>query len=514
MMKKILLILTFFLILKSSFSQIRYDDGGIRDNSTQIGEFVVQGNSWTNTRFITYFFQNTTNDIIPQANARAAVKRAFASWQAQTRLYFVEACNAAAADIVIVFGDGNHGDGFPFDGVNGVLAHAFSPPPNAGILAGDMHFDDGETWSELVQGSGFQPIDLQTVALHEIGHSLGLNHTPVTNSIMEAFYNGSRRNLGSDDIAGIRSIYGSPTEFINGNSFCGSSVFSINETLPAGYSIQWSALEPSITFVNNTANGSSTTVSNNGFVGNATIIATLTNGCSFLEFRKQVFIGPPGFGGSYNNGSSSGNPLAIYFPSQGSNNTFNNVCTEYGGYYIDATPYGSASTTWSIPSGLPYNGSLSWSQTTANRVNFYFTGGIAYLQGTVSNGCNSYSQIFAFKTTNCLPIGTDPCAKAISNYSIFTISPNPSSNQIKIGIVSKPAPPPPCLKTVPQNKTGIGYTFSIVNIYNKLGILEKSIKANNTNSIIIPTNTLKTGIYNVEIISGNYIEKKQIIIQK
>ena len=50
--------------------------------------------------------------------------------------------------------------------------------------------------------------DLTTVAIHEFGHALGLNHSPVVGSVMEAFYGGPRRVLHADDIAGITSIYG------------------------------------------------------------------------------------------------------------------------------------------------------------------------------------------------------------------------------------------------------------------------------------------------------------------
>ena len=52
--------------------------------------------------------------------------------------------------------------------------------------------------------------DLLEIAIHELGHSLGLSHSDVEGSIMYAYYNGYRPDvqLHPDDIAGIQYIYG------------------------------------------------------------------------------------------------------------------------------------------------------------------------------------------------------------------------------------------------------------------------------------------------------------------
>jgi hypothetical protein len=51
--------------------------------------------------------------------------------------------------------------GNAFDGVGNVLAQAFYPPPNGDAIAGDLHFDDAETWTRDLPPTG---IDLDTVA--------------------------------------------------------------------------------------------------------------------------------------------------------------------------------------------------------------------------------------------------------------------------------------------------------------------------------------------------------------
>jgi len=56
----------------------------------------------------------------------------------------------------------------------------------------------------------FTGTNLLQVAVHEIGHSLGLGHSDVQNSIMAPFYRGYKPGftLDKDDIDGIRHLYG------------------------------------------------------------------------------------------------------------------------------------------------------------------------------------------------------------------------------------------------------------------------------------------------------------------
>lgn len=253
-MKKYLPILPFILwtITNEALCQesVLYDDwpttvksnAGKKKTPDFQTNFVALGTTWDH-RIISYFFANGTGDIADN-DERQGIRDGFSLWTAQTDLYFLEACSPNDADIVILWTTFDHGDGGPFDGVNGIIGHTLGgPPPNTfGDQAGDIHFDDSETWTLATRPNDNQPIDLVTVAAHEIGHMLGLDHTGVSGSLMLPNYTGSHRFLGSDDIAGIRSLYGLPQTNvpITGPSIvCNSnSTFTLQDQ-PVNTSIAW-----------------------------------------------------------------------------------------------------------------------------------------------------------------------------------------------------------------------------------------------------------------------------------
>ena len=175
-----------------------------QDSDGPVAGFVLRGCSYQGKfRTLTYAFVNGTADIAGN-NERQAIRNAFATWQAQIPIDFVEVATTNSPNFTVGWFTGAHdSDGAPFDGVGNTLAHAFYPPPCGGPNFGKLHFDDAESWK--LDGTNF---DTETVALHEIGHLIGLNHSAVGGSVMFPSYSGQRRALTQDDIDGGRALYG------------------------------------------------------------------------------------------------------------------------------------------------------------------------------------------------------------------------------------------------------------------------------------------------------------------
>jgi len=148
---------------------------------------------------ITYRIKNyPTKSRLSKDEVDYAITRAFSMWEEESKFRFEhKKSRNGKVDIELSFEPKEHGENEVFrDGEHG---HAFEPRSG-----GDVHFNDEQTWT-LDEYNG---INLLFVAVHEIGHSMGLHHSRVSKAVMAPFYRGwdPFLRLTNDDIDGIKTI--------------------------------------------------------------------------------------------------------------------------------------------------------------------------------------------------------------------------------------------------------------------------------------------------------------------
>lgn len=163
------------------------------------------GNGWDGPGLgaaaLTYVFSHVTTQL-DSTTVVSEIQRAMAEWSKVAAITWQSGTNlAGAATLNILFASYAHGDGYPFDGPGGILSHTFYPaPPNPEPIAGDMHFDDSESWRAGTN------TDLFSVALHELGHALGLGHSDDPTAVMYPYYK-IVTTLAAPDKAAILTLY-------------------------------------------------------------------------------------------------------------------------------------------------------------------------------------------------------------------------------------------------------------------------------------------------------------------
>uniref|UniRef100_A0A0R3RZB7 ZnMc domain-containing protein n=1 Tax=Elaeophora elaphi TaxID=1147741 RepID=A0A0R3RZB7_9BILA len=152
-----------------------------------------------------HLFKNDRKFVI----VKSILRQAFEKWSNSSRgaLTFKDlspldrTAGITGANFDVLFAKYAHGDKESFDGFGGIVAHSGYP------VEGIIHFDGSEYWSI----DGRTGLDLRYVALHEIGHALGLRHSKDPKAIMHPYYSDQLKEgfkLGEDDILGIRKLYG------------------------------------------------------------------------------------------------------------------------------------------------------------------------------------------------------------------------------------------------------------------------------------------------------------------
>jgi hypothetical protein len=147
----------------------------------------------------------------------------------QTRdamLYAMSAWNALGDDAALVYGGST---GLATNAADGTFVLFWADTYMSGgtlAYAGAWSWADGAaydcdivflsrndygsvTWSSNPAGPSGGRYDVQAVALHELGHCLGLGHSTRSDAVMNAYYAGLR-SLSSDEVDAIAALYGAP----------------------------------------------------------------------------------------------------------------------------------------------------------------------------------------------------------------------------------------------------------------------------------------------------------------
>ncbi len=150
---------------------------------------------------LSYHIGNTPPNLA-QAAVESAIETALEAWSNVIDVQFTQISQPNQRDSIdFTFGS--------IDGAGGTLAQAYLPDDlNPPRIAGDVEFDLSESW-EIGNALGNSAFDLVHVAVHEIGHALGVDHLDVSGSVMAPFVSPSQqyRGLSSADIDAALQIY-------------------------------------------------------------------------------------------------------------------------------------------------------------------------------------------------------------------------------------------------------------------------------------------------------------------
>ncbi|MEO0379335.1 MAG: matrixin family metalloprotease [Pseudomonadota bacterium] len=179
-------------------------------------DYVIQNFKWgagvqgTSGGQVNWSFAQTTGSFFSfdrpfsEAEYQALVREAFAAWEAALNIDFVEVADSSSVELRVGWD--------AIDGAFGTVGTAQysgvrSSDPVFSITNAEIRFDTAETWN-LNKTSGGQDTNFYTVALHEIGHVLGLGHSTNRETIMFASQQDDIVELQSGDITGAQIIYG------------------------------------------------------------------------------------------------------------------------------------------------------------------------------------------------------------------------------------------------------------------------------------------------------------------
>ena len=203
---------------KPPAEQVKAEDGETCEHPEGLN-FATAGSKWSNGNVSTSFMLDGTpsgggpntslfsklDAVAPREVWQKEYARALATWAEPTNLNFrfVSDTNIATVTSAPGQADSRFGDIRIGTRDLGTTTVGYSYyPVTQGSNGGDSFINIQKNFYVGAH------IHLYTIALHELGHSLGMAHSPIYGTAMFSIISGLKTGLHQDDIDGIRSIYG------------------------------------------------------------------------------------------------------------------------------------------------------------------------------------------------------------------------------------------------------------------------------------------------------------------
>lgn len=202
-----------------------------------------QGAVWIPSRMPVQYYinQNGTADM-PFSQMQQIITDSFAAWSDPCESAFASQYVGTTGDTAyttnkeVVFSWAETQNEWPpqlGDPFDGTIAVTLSSVGGCRIYSAPIIFNGiAHTYTDQCNLNGCANgwTDLQSIATHEIGHLLGLTHTPVQSATMYYAYTGGNNaaSLASDDLAGVNALYPSVCSCINDSDCIGQDEQCIN----------------------------------------------------------------------------------------------------------------------------------------------------------------------------------------------------------------------------------------------------------------------------------------------
>lgn len=199
---------------------------------SEAGAYVLNGLRWPDPTATMYpgFTLNGATTSASGTSWNAAFNQAITIWNNAQVSFDLVSSTPGSDPCAGVDSDGDGLIDFPSDGIrngagfnsfdcydpfgDGTLAvtisYYFTDKPDE-VVEADIVFNSNEDWDVYSGTLGVGPTDFRRVAVHELGHVMGLGHEETVTAIMHPYVS----NLEvpqADDITGLAAIYGGQTD--------------------------------------------------------------------------------------------------------------------------------------------------------------------------------------------------------------------------------------------------------------------------------------------------------------